>query len=216
MDPLSITASLIAVLQISGTIISALYEYRSGVKSASKDAARLIEELNSLRAVLESLLSAVEKEEGSLEASESWIRVEHEEGEGFELAPGPKPGLPGYESTDSKPTSRLASFQALTGRGSELEGCKTDLEAVREKLGPVGEGKVRAMKEKLSWPFKEKDVEKLMASVRRARDTMHFALSADQTVMTLEIHEQVGNISKQFTASSLGKKLRSTVFEADF
>src|ERR1700730_16856874 len=62
MDPLSLTASLIAVLQISGTVISALYEYRTSVKGASNDAARIISELNDLRGVLESLLQAVEKE----------------------------------------------------------------------------------------------------------------------------------------------------------
>jgi ankyrin repeat domain-containing protein 50 len=65
MDPLSITASLIAVLQISGSVTSTLYEYRAGVKSASGDAARIISELNGLRGVLEGLLQAVEKEDAS-------------------------------------------------------------------------------------------------------------------------------------------------------
>ena len=62
MDPLSITASAIAVLQISGTIISSCYEYRSRVKNAKKDASRITNELNGLRIVIESLLSIVEDE----------------------------------------------------------------------------------------------------------------------------------------------------------
>src|ERR1700736_3669672 len=99
MDPLSITASLIAVLQISGTVISALYEYRSGVKSASRDAARVIAELNSLRSILESLLQAVEKED---------IRTSSSGGSGG---------------------SRLANFQALTKPDGELKRCQADLEA---------------------------------------------------------------------------------------
>jgi hypothetical protein len=61
MDPLSITASAIAVLQISGTIISSCYEYRSRVKNA-KDASRITNELNGLRIVIESLLAIVEDE----------------------------------------------------------------------------------------------------------------------------------------------------------
>ena len=62
MDPLSITASAIAILQISGTIISTCYEYRSRVKNESKDAGRIINELNSLRSVLDSLFVLVEDE----------------------------------------------------------------------------------------------------------------------------------------------------------
>jgi hypothetical protein len=60
MDPLSATASAIAVLQISGTIISACYNYRSLVKSARTDASRITSELNGLRTVIESLLSLLE------------------------------------------------------------------------------------------------------------------------------------------------------------
>ncbi|KAI9771253.1 MAG: hypothetical protein M1839_002837, partial [Geoglossum umbratile] len=63
MDPLSITAGIIAVLQITGAVISTCYDYRCGVKSKSRDVARLTNELISLRNVLERLLALVESEE---------------------------------------------------------------------------------------------------------------------------------------------------------
>jgi hypothetical protein len=37
---------------------------------------------------------------------------------------------------------------------------------------------------------------------------MNFALSADQTVLTLEIHEDVENLTLQFAASSLDQRGR--------
>jgi hypothetical protein len=180
MDPLSITASLIAVLQISGTVISALYEYRNGVKSASNDAARIITELNSLRSILESLLQAVEKEDAA--------------------------------SNSGGSSSRLANFQALTQPNGELMRCQADLEAVSVKLGGDEASSLsgfKKMRRALEWPFKEKDVEKLMQSVQKAKSTMQFALSADQTVLTLEIHEGVENLTQQFAANSLDQRRRS-------
>jgi len=62
MDPLSITASAIAVLQISGAIINVCYDYRSRVKSSAKDASRIVNELNGLRSVIESLFEILEDE----------------------------------------------------------------------------------------------------------------------------------------------------------
>lgn len=179
MDPLSITGTLIAVLQISGTVISALYEYRNGVKSASADAARIITELNGLRGILESLLQAVEKEDAA--------------------------------SGSGAAGSRLANFQALTHPNGELKRCQADLEAVSVKLGGDGVGSLsgwKKVRQALVWPFKEKDVEKLLQSVERAKSTMQFALSADRTVLTLEIHEGVNSLTQQFAASSLDKRRR--------
>lgn len=60
MDPISLTASLIAVLQVSSTVISTLYSYRHGVQNSHADVIRIISSLNSLQAVLESVLSLVE------------------------------------------------------------------------------------------------------------------------------------------------------------
>lgn len=168
---MSLTASLIAVLQISGSVISALYEYRSGVKDASRDAARIIEELNSLRNVLESLLRAVEREEASAESS------------------------------------RLSTFQKLLGPNGELERCKANLESIGEKLGAGRKGSTwESVKLSLVWPFKEKEIEKLLHNVERAKNTLNFALSADQIAMTLDIHEGVESLTRGIAASALDRR----------
>lgn len=60
MDGLSALASLIAVAQISGSIVSLCYEYRNGLQTSSKDMKRLVTEVKSLRDVLETLISLVD------------------------------------------------------------------------------------------------------------------------------------------------------------
>ncbi|MCJ1248004.1 hypothetical protein MMC30_005219 [Trapelia coarctata] len=62
MDPLSITASAIAIIQLSSAIINSSYECRSRVKNASKDASRIISELNSLCDVIDTLFKLAESE----------------------------------------------------------------------------------------------------------------------------------------------------------
>ena len=60
MDPLSITGTLIAVLQITTAVITICYDYRSGVASASREVLQITESLNSLKEILESILRLIE------------------------------------------------------------------------------------------------------------------------------------------------------------
>lgn len=61
-DPLSILASIIAIVQISGKVISICYDYRSGVKKAPRDLARITDEVISLRDVLERLIRIIDED----------------------------------------------------------------------------------------------------------------------------------------------------------
>jgi hypothetical protein len=67
MDPLSITGTLIAVLQVTTAVISICYDYRQGVASSSRDVLLMSSELNALKDVLESLLRLVENSQSSEE-----------------------------------------------------------------------------------------------------------------------------------------------------
>ena len=62
MDPLSLTAGIIAVIQVSATVVSLCYDYRNGVKNAVQEATRITEEVKSLQDVLERLLKLAELE----------------------------------------------------------------------------------------------------------------------------------------------------------
>lgn len=62
MDPLSLTASIITVIQLTGAVVSAVYNYRKNVKSAPEDAAKIIQDLIGLSQILEELLQTIERE----------------------------------------------------------------------------------------------------------------------------------------------------------
>ncbi len=61
-EPLSLVASLIAVVQISGSVISCCYEYRKGVKIYPKDLLRVTSEVVGLRNVVERLITLIDDE----------------------------------------------------------------------------------------------------------------------------------------------------------
>ncbi|KAK5053766.1 hypothetical protein LTR84_001727 [Exophiala bonariae] len=61
-EPLSLIASLIAVAQISGEIISLCYNYRSGIKGADANVTRLTSEVKSVRDIIENLIKVVDEQ----------------------------------------------------------------------------------------------------------------------------------------------------------
>jgi hypothetical protein len=64
-DPLSVTASIIAILQLTGTVV----KYLSDVKDASGDRNRILVEIGSVNGFLFSLKDLV----GRAESDESWL-----------------------------------------------------------------------------------------------------------------------------------------------
>ncbi|KAE9371550.1 hypothetical protein N431DRAFT_484077 [Stipitochalara longipes BDJ] len=74
MDPLNFTESALAILQVSGSIISSCYAYRSRLKNAAKDASRIINELNGLRTVIDSLFLLLEVESNEKDTHKSLLR----------------------------------------------------------------------------------------------------------------------------------------------
>lgn len=62
MDPLSLTASLIAVAQITVSIVETCYKWKSAVRDSSKQASQIVRQLDSLRSILERLIEIVENE----------------------------------------------------------------------------------------------------------------------------------------------------------
>jgi major membrane immunogen (membrane-anchored lipoprotein) len=59
-DPLSLVASIIAVAQISGKIVSLCYDYRSSHKHVDHNIMRLANEVKSFRDFLEALISNID------------------------------------------------------------------------------------------------------------------------------------------------------------
>ncbi|KAF8490583.1 hypothetical protein JB92DRAFT_1305039 [Gautieria morchelliformis] len=62
-DDLGLTASVIAVLQLTGMTINACYNYGISVKNASRDKQRILDQLFGLQKVLDSIRRLVEEDE---------------------------------------------------------------------------------------------------------------------------------------------------------
>jgi hypothetical protein len=71
MDPLSVTASIITVLQAANAVVSICYDYSCAVKNASWELPRIIDEVKSLRNLLETLQQLATRAESADPAAKS-------------------------------------------------------------------------------------------------------------------------------------------------
>jgi hypothetical protein len=152
MDPLSITASIIAVLQATSAVVSICYDYSSAVEGSSWELLKIIDEVRGLRNVLESL--------------EGLSRQAADTGKGAESR------LPSLELLCEPRTGLLARCL------SEL----TDLDKKLQPPGwggPPG-SKRRALVQASGWPLKRGAVEKSLANIGRLKETLSLAITADE------------------------------------
>ena len=63
MDPLSVTASIIAVIQLAQKVLSICYDFRRWIKSVPKELQQITSEVISLRDVLECLMKLADSVE---------------------------------------------------------------------------------------------------------------------------------------------------------
>ena len=162
MDPLSVTASVISVIQAAGAVISICCDYRSSVQGSSWEVSRILEDTRSLRSILQTLEGLADKAETSGSAEQS--------------------RLPALRSLCDPDTGILSSCYA------ELEKLERKL-APPGWSGPAG-SKRRGLVEALSWPLKKKDTEKILDSITRYKDTISVAVHTDQLyVITLSCND---------------------------
>ena len=152
MDPLSVTASVITVVQAAEAVISICCNYRSSIKDASWELSRIIEETRALRSVLRLLEEVADKAEtpGAPEQSR----------------------LPALRSM-CDPDKGLLRICCL-----ELERLRSKL-APPGWSGPAG-SKRRSLVEALSWPLKKRDTEKILRGLERLKNSINVAITADQ------------------------------------
>ena len=83
MDPLSTAASIVSVIQLSGTVLSACYRYAALLENAPQDVQWVINEVGSLKVILEELkalaLSVSDKQPGPSQRSLKRLREHNDE-----------------------------------------------------------------------------------------------------------------------------------------
>ena len=152
MDPLSITAGIIALLQASNAIVSIAYSYKSLLrKEQPSQFSKFIDEVHCLRDVLETLADlAIEAERGKANSSRAHI-----------------PAL-----------KLLCQPSGILDQGLEkLEKLEERLKPPSYSQS----GRKRAIFEVLSWPIKEAETAKIIEDIAKLKLSLSLAMSADQT-----------------------------------
>lgn len=65
VEPIGLAGTLIAIVQICGKVVSVCYEYRSGVKSAPREISLVLDEVTSVRNIIERLLNILDADDTS-------------------------------------------------------------------------------------------------------------------------------------------------------
>jgi hypothetical protein len=152
MDPLSVTASIIAVLQATSAVVSICYDYSSAVEGSSWELLRVIDEVRGLRNVLESL------EQLARQAGSTKVEAENR--------------LPSLRLLCEPRTGILAKcLMELTDLDKKLRP--------QGWSGPAG-SKRRALIQASGWPLKKGAVERALVNIGRLKETISLAITADE------------------------------------
>lgn len=153
MDPLSTTASIIAVIQLTSNVV----HYISTAAGATKDRTRLRSELQACDDILQQIRDQSEE----TEESRAWTET----------------------------------IKTLEAPGAPLGRLKAALLLLENKLQPR-DGVLRTVAA-LKWPFEEKEIEKVVHTVRGERDLLQLALNNEHRKLTQAIQRSARENEKQ-------------------
>lgn len=154
MDPLSITASIITVLQATNAVISVCYDYNAALKGAPWELSKVMDELKGLRGVLENLAKVTKAAADANPASQS--------------------RLPTLELLCDSTSGSGPLISCL----DEINRIKTKL-SPPSWSGKDG-SKRQALMQVLGWPLKEQDTRRSVETIGRLKSTLTLALTSDQ------------------------------------
>lgn len=155
MDPLSITASIIAVLQATNAVIAVCSDYSAVLKSAPWELSKVIDELKGLQAVLGNLVKLATS---AVDADPTTARSR----------------LPTLELLCDSTTS-----------SGPLTRCLDEINQIKNKLSPPSwsgkdGSKRQAIIQALGWPLRETDTRRSLENIGGFKSTLALALTTDQ------------------------------------
>ena len=208
-DPLSTAASIIAVIQISGTVLSACYRYAALLEDAPQDIQWVINEVGSLKVILEELkalaLSVSDKQPGPSHKSLKRLREDNDEAQQasrkarklrLSISDVPQDNHPTslQKADDQSPLVTCLENSRIDHRppGSSNSALFKSLNAAHGPLKTC-EAALKAISDKLGtvaeasrtrkmlvWPFKANAVQKILQVIQKQKSNLILALASDE------------------------------------
>ncbi|KAL8647369.1 MAG: hypothetical protein Q9226_006457 [Calogaya cf. arnoldii] len=158
-EPLSFTASIIAVLQLTQSVLSVCYDYSAALKGSSWELTKVKDELQGFRTVLQALEPLMREAESS--------------------SPTPNARLPTLDALCTPGGALQSCLADLEYLEKKLKG-----PAWSDEFGP----RRKALLQSLRWPLQEADTRRILERLARFRSTLALALNVDDTKLMLAIH----------------------------
>jgi hypothetical protein len=166
MDPLSLTASIIAVVQVSHAVLVCCYRIRGRIKDAEGDISSIISNLETLTDILEELRELIPLEDAERHMEEVSL-------------------TDGTSVKSSEPRS------AHTACMSSLKACQDVLEELLLKLEPLSRPGLR---NKLRWPLESSNVQRKLGIIDKHKSTLQLALTTYQTRVITQQSKQLNTV----------------------
>jgi hypothetical protein len=163
MDPLSVTASIVAVLQLASSLSSFCMQYVRSAKNAKAELLRLVQELGGLQIVLTTLKKLTDQGANS------------SQNEG------------GLQSTASEDQSLFPTLRKLCDLEYVFQECLRKLEQLERDIAPQLNNSTSPVSKKeaiiraLRWPLKEAYMKSIMDDINEYITLFSLALTLDET-----------------------------------
>ena len=188
MDPLSVTVSVIAVLQAANTVISVCYDFRAAIKDQPWALTRITSSISELRLILSRLEGVANESELSLD-----------------------------ETNVARLTTLEVLCQeggAISNCLAELKTLEKKL--VPGSWAGVNGSKRRALIQSIGWQLRWKEAEEMLQRLEGYTSTLNLAITMDQAALIknmskimLDVDENTRSLFKQFQDISLDDRKRS-------
>lgn len=154
MDPLSITASAITVIQLTTELVKGTRNYYKDVKNAPKEVAEFVDELTALGIVFGRLKDICQKAEAASLSN-----------------------IAGNDALQRKPKAfYLPTLESMTKADGPLTICYKEMLAFQRKLTKDQS----RLKKSLKWPFEKAEITDSIAHLRNLKSALDTAILSDQ------------------------------------
>lgn len=147
MDPLSITASAIAIIQVTADLITGTRSYYKSVKGSSQETADLLQELESFGFVLESLKGISQKVDERTRQIDQFA----------------------CDDTPQQETIHLPILQKMFEADGPLSLCYNEMLEFKRKLTKHHS----SLKRSLKWPFQKDEIKAVVDRLRNLKSLLH-------------------------------------------